>query len=106
MNPDGDSLLGAQFEHLLVEPVEPAEAPAKPKSESKTRCTLHTHDWVLSDRATHETCKRCRTRFPCTHDCQHLDCIVVTGRPLPECTVINFSREEFIKDETRLHGLL
>lgn len=96
-----EGLLGAEFEHLIDElTVE------KPKPKPKLRCTLHTHDWELSERATHETCKKCRTRFPCAHDCQHLDCIVVTGRSLPESVVINFSREEFIKDETRLHGLL
>jgi hypothetical protein len=29
-------------------------------------------------------CTKCNDRFPCTHACGHWDCIVVTGRELPE----------------------
>jgi hypothetical protein len=32
----------------------------------------------------HEQCTKCLDVFPCRHACDHLDCIVATGRALPE----------------------
>lgn len=32
----------------------------------------------------HEQCTKCSDVFPCRRDCTHLDCIVATGREIPE----------------------
>lgn len=32
----------------------------------------------------HEQCTKCGDVFPCRHECEHLDCIAATGRPLTE----------------------
>lgn len=29
-------------------------------------------------------CVLCKTKYPCAHHCEHVDCCIETGRPLPE----------------------
>lgn len=33
----------------------------------------------------HEQCTKCKDVFPCRNECEHLDCIVATGREIPDC---------------------
>lgn len=49
------------------------------------RCSLRKHDWKPMKRGgAHEQCTKCNDIFPCRHACEHLDCIVATGRPLTQ----------------------
>lgn len=52
------------------------------------QCRLRDHEWELLRGGRHEQCKKCKTLFPCKHDCEHLDCIaaraeMADGSPMP-----------------------
>lgn len=48
----------------------------------KPRCV---HSWQPLRRGSkRERCKHCKVTYPCTHDCGHFDCMVDTGRKLPD----------------------
>lgn len=50
------------------------------------RCAKRAHDWKPMKRGgAHEQCTKCHDVFPCRSECEHLDCIVATGREIPEC---------------------
>lgn len=52
----------------------------------KPRCSIREHNWKPMKRGgAHEQCTKCGDVFPCRHDCEHLDCVVATGRAIPEC---------------------
>ncbi len=43
------------------------------------------HDWKpLKRGSSRERCTKCMDVYPCRHDCAHADCIVDTGRTLPD----------------------
>lgn len=48
------------------------------------RCSKSEHDWKPVRGGASERCTKCRDVFPCRFDCDHLDCIVATGRPVPD----------------------
>lgn len=50
------------------------------------RCSKSAHDWKPTKRRgpCREKCTKCGDVFPCRHECEHLDCIAATGRPLTE----------------------
>jgi hypothetical protein len=51
------------------------------------RCSHREHDWKPVKRRgpCREKCTKCGDVFPCRHDCEHLDCVVATGRAIPDC---------------------
>lgn len=49
------------------------------------KCSLRKRTWVPMGRGSkRERCTTCGTKFPCTHACEHFDCILATGRTLPD----------------------
>lgn len=51
----------------------------------KPRCAKNDHNWKPMKRGgAHEQCTKCGDVFPCRSACEHLDCIVATGRPIPD----------------------
>jgi hypothetical protein len=49
------------------------------------RCAKRDHNWKPMKRGgAHEQCTKCGDVFPCRSACEHLDCIVATGRTLPD----------------------
>jgi len=43
------------------------------------------HDWKQLKRgSSRERCAKCKDVYPCRHACAHVDCIVDTGRALPD----------------------
>lgn len=42
------------------------------------------HVWVELRGGAREKCIKCRTVFPCRHDCEHFDCMIERGDKLPE----------------------
>lgn len=49
------------------------------------RCSPRDHNWKPMKRGgAHEQCTKCLDVFPCRSACEHLDCIVATGREIPE----------------------
>jgi hypothetical protein len=49
-----------------------------------SQCRLGDHVWELVRGGKREQCRTCETAFPCYHACQHLDCLVERGDPLPD----------------------
>jgi len=47
-------------------------------------CKVRDHHDRRLRRGQHYECSVCRDVFPCRGSCAHLDCIVATGRELPE----------------------
>jgi hypothetical protein len=51
----------------------------------KHRCNTRDHvDKPMKRGSARVQCTKCGDVFPCRHDCEHLDCIVATGRELPD----------------------
>lgn len=50
----------------------------------KSRCKPREHRDRRLRGGGHYQCATCGDVFPCRTLCDHLDCIVATGRPLPE----------------------
>lgn len=42
------------------------------------------HQWVTLSGDKREKCSLCKTTFPCTLECGHVDCRLEKGLPLPE----------------------
>lgn len=46
------------------------------------------HNWQPMQRGSkREQCRNCETVYPCRHACDHLDCRVDRGDPMPEGVV-------------------
>ena len=66
------------------------------------RCNIRKHhDQPLRGGARYQ-CEACQDVFPCRHDCEHLDCIVATGRKLPD-TVGEEARDALTAELTLLY---
>jgi len=65
------------------------------------RCTKNAHDWKPMKRGgAHEQCTKCQDVFPCRHECEHLDCIAATGRPLTP-----YFQDVLVDPEAALDGM-
>lgn len=48
-------------------------------------CRPSDHQWQpLKRGSSRERCTKCRSVFPCSHDCQHVDCRTERGQALPD----------------------
>jgi len=67
------------------------------------RCKHREHDWKPTKRRgpCREKCTKCNDVFPCRHDCEHLDCIAATGRPLTQ-----FFLDTLVNPETAIEAML
>jgi hypothetical protein len=43
-------------------------------STRRKQCPKRLHDWRMVRGGLREECKNCGTSFPCTTECEHLDC--------------------------------
>lgn len=64
------------------------------------RCAKRDHNWKPMKRGgAHEQCTKCHDVFPCRSACDHLDCIVATGRELPSlCANPEEAREALLAE--------
>ena len=51
---------------------------------NRKRCKVRNHHDRRLRRGQHYECTACGDVFPCRGECPHIDCIVATGRELPE----------------------
>lgn len=50
----------------------------------KKRCKKSAHDWQPMRGGKRERCVNCGDVYPCRTACEHVDCILDTGRELPD----------------------